>query len=637
MAPFPETWWKDATVYQIYPTSFFDSNGDGIGDLNGITSKLDYLKDLGVDVLWLNPIYKSPLADMGYDISDYRDIDPRYGTLKDWDRLIAEVHDRGMKLMMDLVVNHTSDEHEWFIESKSSKTNPKRDWYIWRPPKYDEAGNRQPPNNWKGVFQGSAWEYSAATDEYYLHLYLPKQPDLNWDNPAVREAVWDLMKFWVDRGCDGFRMDCINQISKVEGLPDAPIIAPEEVYQDASDYFANGPRVHEYVQEMNRRVLSQYGSTVDVRARRAHDAGLLEQACAPLETHVARETFLSLSSPLLPASHSLRSYSPPHSFDPQDLITVGETPFTHSAAELAKYVLEKHKELNMVFQFQLSDLDSPRGIRHLPMVHRPWKLSELKEIVTRWQIFERDQGFWNAVFTENHDISRSVSRFGNDSDEWRAVSAKMLAMLQLTQGGTQYVYQGQELGLKNFPPTLNHRRRQAGRDDDVDMTDILDDMQKKARDHSRVPMPWDSSPNAGFTTGTPWMRVNEDYMKWNAASQLTDPQSVHSFWKRALQIRKENRVLIYGDFTDLSPDNEEIFAYIRSYGGQRALVILNFTSKRVTFNHLEAKAKRVNLSQFKLVFGNYCDENKNAPDVHSHPQVELEAYEGRLYISGSVA
>ncbi|KAF7334998.1 Glycoside hydrolase family 13 protein [Mycena venus] len=631
MAPFPETWWKDATVYQIYPTSFFDSNGDGIGDLNGITSKLDYLKDLGVDVLWLNPIYKSPLADMGYDISDYRNIDPRYGTLGDWDRLIAEVHARGMKLMMDLVVNHTSDEHEWFIER-------------------------------------SAWEYSAATDEYYLHLYLPKQPDLNWDNPAVREAVWDLMKFWVDRGCDGFRMDCINQISKVEGLPDAPVIAPEDRYQDASDYFANGPHVHEYVQEMNRKVLSRYRGegghssfVVDFRSvgegapwTYAHDSSPVEQAWAPAETHVARETFLSLPSPLLLAPHSRHSYSP-HSFGPQDLITVGETPFTHSAAELAKYVLEKHKELNMVFQFQLSDLDSPRGTRHLPMVHRPWKLFELKEIVTRWQIFERDQGFWNTVFMENHDISRSVSRFGNDSDEWRAVSAKMLAMLQLTQGGTQYVYQGQELGLRNFPrswgieeykdvasenwynETLNHRRREAGRDDDVDMTDILDDMQKKARDHSRVPMPWDSSPNAGFTTGTPWMRVNEDYMKWNAANQLTDPQSVHSFWKRALQIRKQNRVLIYGDFTDLSPDNEEIFAYVRSYGGQRALVILNFTSRQVTFNHLEAKAKRVNLSQFKLVFGNYCDENKNTLDAHDHSQVDLEAYEGRLYISGSVA
>ncbi|KAJ6459845.1 glycoside hydrolase family 13 protein [Mycena sanguinolenta] len=555
MTTFPETWWKDATVYQIYPTSFFDSNGDGIGDLNGITSKLDYLKDLGVDVLWLNPIYKSPLADMGYDISDYRDIDPRYGTLEDWDRLLAEVHARSMKLMMDLVVNHTSNEHKWFIESKSSKTNPKRDWYIWRPPKYDEAGNRHPPNNWKGVFQGSAWEYSATTDEYYLHLYLSKQPDLNWDNPAVREAVWDLMKFWGDRGCNGFRMDCINQISKVKGLPDAPTIAPDDEYQDASDYFANGPHVHEYIREMNRKVLSR------------------------------------------------------------------ETPFTHSAAELAKYVLEKHKELNMVFQFQLSDLDSPRGTRHLPMVHRPWKLSELKEI-----------GFWNAVFIENHDISRSVSRFGNDSDQWRAVSAKMLAMFQLTQGGTQYVYQGQELGLKNFPrswgieeykdvasqnwynQTLNHRIREACRDDD-----------------------WDSSPNAGFTTGTPWMRVNEDYAKWNAANQLTDPQSVYSFWKRALQIRKENRVLIYGDFTDLSPDNEEIFAYIRSYGGQHALVILNFSSRRVTFNHLEAKAKKINLSRFKLIFGNYYDENKNSRDVHGHPQVELEGYEGRLYISGSVA
>ncbi|KAF5339315.1 hypothetical protein D9611_009770 [Ephemerocybe angulata] len=382
-------WWKTAVIYQIYPISFFDSNGDGIGDLNGITSKLDYLKDLGVDVLWLSPIYRSPLADMGYDISDYQDIDPRYGTLADWDALLAGAHERGMKLMMDLVVNHSSDEHDWFVQSRSDKSHPKRDWYIWRPPKYDAAGSRQPPNNWKAVFQGSAWEYDAHTNEYYLHLYLPKQPDLNWDNPQVRDAVWKLMKFWLDRGRTAFRTP-----------------------------------------------LSRYPET-----------------------------------------------------------------------------------------------------------------------------FKRNEGFWNANFTENHDHSRSVSRFGNDSDKWRALSAKMLAMMQVTQGGTQFVYQGQELGLKNFPRTwgieeykdvasqnywhkILAKRKEESPGVEIDTSDILDDFAKKARDHARVPMQWSAAPHAGFTTGTPWMRVNEDYENWNAESQGHDADSVRTFWKDLLRIRKENSLLV---------------------------------------------------------------------------------------------
>ncbi|KAJ7131246.1 glycoside hydrolase family 13 protein [Mycena epipterygia] len=580
---YPQTWWKDAVIYQIYPISFFDSNGDGIGDLIGITGKLDYLKDLGVDVVWLSPIYRSPLADMGYDISDYRNIDPRYGTLEDWDNLLAGIHTRGMKLMMDLVVNHTSDEHEWFIESKSSKTNPKRDWYIWRPPRYDADGNRQPPNNWKAQFQGSVWEYDDTTDEYYLHLYLSKQPDLNWENPDVRQAVWDLMNFWIDRGCDGFRMDVINIISKADGLPDAPVTNPEEENQDGSALFANGPHVHEYLQEMNRKVLSQH-----------------------------------------------------------DLITVGETPFTHSASELAKYVLPKNKELNMVFEFELVDIDSPRTVEHQPFTPRPWKLSEFKEIVNRWQTFGRDDGFWNAVFIENHDRARSVTRFGNDAEEWRAVSAKLLAVLEVTLGGTQYVFQGQELGLKNFPrewgieeykdvasqnwyhEVLEKRKRESGTDE-VDMSDILDGLQRKARDHGRVPMQWDSSAHAGFTTGTPWMRINDDYQTWNAAAQLDDEQSVRAFWKRALQLRKEHNVLIYGDFTLLSPKNEEVFAYTRSYGDRRALVVLNFTSKPVNFA-LPKDQGREDWSKFELAFGNYSGGTRKI-----HTELLLQAYEGQVY------
>ncbi|KIJ60143.1 glycoside hydrolase family 13 protein [Hydnomerulius pinastri MD-312] len=496
--PSPRAWWKSAIVYQIYPVSFFDSNGDGVGDLNGIHAKLDYLKDLGVDVLWLSPIYRSPQADMGYDISDYRDIDPQYGTLEDWDNLLKGVHERGMKLMMDLVVNHTSDEHQWFLQSKASKDDPKRDWYIWRPPKHVN-GTRLPPNNWKSVFQGSAWEYDEKTGEYYLHLYVTGQPDLNWDNPVVRDAVWDVMRFWIDRGCDGFRMDVINIISKTDGLPDAPVVDHSQYYQPASMYFANGPRVHEYIKQMHAEVLSHH-----------------------------------------------------------DLITVGETPFTHEASELAAYVLPQNKELNMVFHFELMDLDSPD---ESPLVKKAWKLAELKDVIRRWQQYRRDEGFWNAVFIENHDHSRSVSRFGNDSKEWRAISAKMLSILEVTQTGTLYVYQGQELGLKNFPRSwgieeykdvasqnywnlVKEQRRKAQGKEDVDMSDILDNFQQKARDHARTPMQWDSSPNGGFTKGTPWMRVNDDYNEWNAALQLGDEESVHAFWKRAIGVRKQHDVLV---------------------------------------------------------------------------------------------
>ncbi|KAI9461128.1 glycoside hydrolase family 13 protein [Boletus coccyginus] len=521
--PFPRAWWKSAVVYQIYPASFLDSNGDGIGDLNGIHAKLDYLKDLGVDVLWLCPIYRSPQADMGYDISDYRDIDPRYGSLADWDRLLQGVHERGMKLIMDLVVNHTSDQHEWFQQSKSSKDDPKRDWYIWRPPRYVD-GQRLPPNNWKSVFQGSAWEFDPGTKEYYLHLYVREQPDLNWDNPVVRDAVWDVMRFWIDRGCDGFRMDVINIISKTPGLPDAPVVDHTQYYQPASMYFANGPHVHEYIQQMYREVLSRH-----------------------------------------------------------DLMTVGETPFTHDC-------LCARSELDMVFHFELMDLDSPA---ESPLVKKAWQLAELKAVVGRWQTYKRDEGFWNAVFIENHDHARAVSRFGNDSPAWRAISAKLLAVLEVTQTGTVYVYQGQELGMMNFPRTWGveeykdvasqnywqlvkgQRQEEQGRED-VDMEDVLDGFQQKARDHARIPMQWDATAHAGFTTGTPWMRAYEDDARagWNATdeSKVTSDESVLAFWKRALAVRKaHDDVLTYGDFEMRLEAHESAFAYVRTLGRTRAV------------------------------------------------------------------
>ncbi|KAH7920510.1 glycoside hydrolase family 13 protein [Leucogyrophana mollusca] len=574
----PHAWWKSAVVYQIYPISFFDSNGDGIGDLNGIHSKLDYLKDLGVDILWLSPIYRSPLADMGYDISDYRDTDPRYGTLEDYDRLLKGVHERGMKLMMDLVVNHTSDQHEWFVQSRSSREDPKRDWYIWRPPKFDNEGKRLPPNNWKSVFQGSAWDFDEKTGEYYLHLYVTEQPDLNWENPTVRDAVWDVMRFWIGRGCDGFRMDVINIISKTEGLPDAPVVDPDQYYQPASMYFANGPRVHEYIKQMNTEVLSHY-----------------------------------------------------------DLITVGETPFTHEASQLAAYVLPKNKELNMVFHFELMDLDSPD---YSPLIHKEWKLTDLKDVIQRWQQYKRDEGFWNAVFIENHDHSRSVSRFGNDSEEWRATSAKMLSILEITQTGTLYVYQGQELGLKNFPRSwgieeykdvasqnywklIKEQRKKASGSEDVDMSDLLDNFQRKARDHARTPMQWDATSHAGFTAGTPWMRVNDDYPEWNVSAQVGDEESVWSFWKRALATRKQHDVLIYGDFMMLLPSNEQVFSYTRTLGDSSALVVLNFRETETSVSVLEDAA----VKGFRFVLGNYAGVEKGLTST-----VTLRGYEGRIYI-----
>ncbi|KIM81904.1 glycoside hydrolase family 13 protein [Piloderma croceum F 1598] len=588
---FDRAWWKSAVVYQIYPVSFFDSNGDGLGDLNGITSKLDYLKDLGVDVLWLSPIYSSPMADMGYDISDYRNIDPRYGTLEDWDRLLKGVHDRGMKLVMDLVVNHTSDEHEWFKKSRAGGkiNNPMRDWYIWRPPKYDAQGNRQPPNNWKSIFQGSAWEYDEPSDEYYLHLYVTKQPDLNWENPKVREAVWDIMNFWISRGCDGFRMDVINLISKVPGFPDAPITEPAATYQSAFMYYVNGPRVHEYLKQMNTEVLSKH-----------------------------------------------------------NLMTVGETPFTNDPNQLAPYVLPISKELNMVFQFQLMHIDSPHSsgsdtepYKNDPLVWTEWKLNEMKTIVETWQTFKRDEGYWNAIFIENHDQPRSVSRFGNDSVEWRTISAQLLAIFQITQTGTLYVYQGEEIGMKNFPrswpieeykdvATINYwnlileQRKKESDGKEVDMSDVLDNLSKKARDHSRTPIQWDASSHAGFTTGTPWMRVNDDYAdSWNASVQAKDEASVLNFWKRALAIRKKHEVLVYGDFRIISFEDQQVFAYTRSLGNTTALVLLNFKETAITFPLDEVKR----FDGFKFVLGNHPSE-KELPSN----SVVLKGYEGKVYI-----
>ncbi|KAF8579715.1 glycoside hydrolase family 13 protein [Ramaria rubella] len=610
---------KEALIYQIYPASFRDSNGDGFGDLNGIRSKLDYLQSFGADVLWLSPIYQSPLKDMGYDISNYRVIDQRYGTLEDWDALVADLHSRGMKLMMDLVVNHTSDQHEWFLASRSSKThNPKRDWYIWRPAKYSANGTRNPPNNWESEFGGSAWEWDELTQEYYLHLYVREQPDLNWENAEVREAVWELMLWWLSRGADGFRMDVINLISKTPGLPDAKVVDPSRPFHTGHVYYVNGypqlndysfqiysdilfssPKVHDYLQEMHRRVFSNY----------------------------------------------------------PEALTVGEAPFTHDADDLVKFIQPDRNELQMIFQFELADLDSHPSNALIPA---KYPLSALKGVINKWQRYMYENNGWNTVYLENHDLARSVSRylgFGSDTDQtsgkdivpaedtMRARGAKLLCLLQTTQGGTLYVYQGQELGMANVPKhwgieeykdvaTINFYNealeRRSKKSPNPDMGDIINGINKKARDNARTPVQWDDSPHAGFTSPTaqPWMRVNEDFPRWNAASQVNNSKSVHAFWKSAITVRKAHPVLTYGDFTLISEENECIFAYTRTMEDVTALVILNFTEKAVKYT--DAIPRRNKLA--RLVLGNV---SRGIHQINlSDFVLTLEPYEGRVYFTG---
>ena len=511
-------WWTSAVVYQIYPRSFADSNGDGIGDLPGIESKLDYLADLGVDVLWLSPIYRSPQDDNGYDISDYRDIDPMFGTLADFDRLLAQVHARGMKLVMDLVVNHTSDEHPWFEQSRSSTDNPKRDWYWWRPP----AADGGPPNNWGSIFSGSAWEFDETTGEYYLHLFSRKQPDLNWENPQVRRGVYDLMNWWLDRGVDGFRMDVINLISKHAGLPDG-IIPTGDLYGDGGPYFMNGPRLHEFLQEMHQQVFA------------GRDA---------------------------------------------DLLTVGECP--GSSVELARMLTdgERH-ELDMVFQFEHMELDQGRT----KWDHKPLHLPDLKQNLAKWQNGLADVG-WNSLYFNNHDRPRSVSRFG-DSDYWYESATLLAAVLHLHRG-TPYVYQGEELGMTNYPFTdigefadieaLNYYH-QAVAEQDLDPRLVLQSLEIAARDNSRTPMQWDGSAQAGFTTGTPWLAVNPNASRINAEAQVKDPESVFAWYRELIAMRHRDVVVRHGAFELLLPADPQVYAFTRTLDAQRLLVVANFSSE----------------------------------------------------------
>lgn len=549
-----KTWWKEAVIYQIYPRSFMDSNGDGIGDLQGIISKLDYLKDLGIDVIWMSPVYKSPNADNGYDISDYRDIMDEFGTMKDFDELLSEAHKRGIKIVMDLVVNHTSDEHKWFVESRKSLDNPYRDYYIWREGK---EGNR-PPNNWGSCFSGSAWKYDEATKMYYLHLFADKQPDLNWDNEKVREEVFDMMKWWCDKGIDGFRMDVISMISKTPGLPDGPV-GEKNLYGDFSPYSIHGPNVHKYLKEMNEKVLSKY-----------------------------------------------------------DLLTVGETAGV-TYEEALKYAGEDSNELNMVFTFEHVDIGNEENKWNTKRTPLP----EFKSVLSRWQTKLHNKA-WNSIYIENHDQPRCVTRFGNDSEEYRVISAKMIAVCMYMLQGTPYIYQGQELGMINYPFTkieefkdvenINAYRELVLESKTRQEAELIECFRFKSRDNARTPMQWDDSENAGFTKGNPWLKVNPSYKTINAKAEEKDPNSVLNFYKRLLKLRKSSDTIICGDYELLLPDDENIFAYIRTYEGERILVLCNFSKDKLAFDIPKE------FENAEVFISNY--ERKNIKDFDG-----LQAYE----------
>ena len=529
-------WWHSSVVYQIYPRSFKDSNGDGIGDINGIREKLDYLKELGIDVIWLSPVYKSPNDDNGYDISDYYDIMDEFGTMEDMDNLLKEANERGIKILMDLVVNHTSDEHKWFIEAKKYKDNEYRDYYIWR-----DSVDGNEPNDLGSTFSGSAWQYDETTGQYYLHLFSKKQPDLNWENGKVRNEVYKMMNFWVDKGIGGFRMDVIDLIGKV----------PDEMIT------GNGPKLHEYLQEMNKAAL-----------------------------------------------------------EGKDLLTVGET--WGATPDVAKlYSNPERKELSMVFQFEHIGLDQIEGKEKWDV--KSLELLDLKKVLSKWQTELEGQG-WNSLFWNNHDLPRIVSRWGNDK-EYRIESAKMLATLLHGMKGTPYIYQGEELGMTNVRfddindyndiESLNMYKDRLSKG--YSHNEIMESIYAKGRDNARTPMQWDDSENAGFTTGTPWLAVNKNYDKINAKQCLQDENSIFNHYKKLIDIRKNNDTIIYGDYKLLCEDDENIFAYVRELNGDKILVVCNFYDKDVEFKF------EGDFNYSKVLLSNYNDSSKMIEKLKLRP------------------
>ncbi len=547
-------WWKTAVVYQIYPRSFLDTNGDGIGDLNGITQRLDYIQALGADVIWLCPVYASPNDDNGYDISDYRAIHPDLGTMADFERLLSEAHRRGIRIVMDLVVNHTSDEHAWFTAARADRNSPYRDYYIWR-----NGRGENPPNNWGSWFGGPAWEYDAESNQYYLHIFSKKQPDLNWDHPAVREEIFDMMRWWLDRGVDGFRMDVISLISKPHDLPDGPQTGE---YGDLSPFCLNGPHVHEYLREMHAQVLSRY-----------------------------------------------------------DIMTVGETPNV-TPADALQYAGAGRGELNMVFQFEHVSLSNgPLGKWN----DQKTDLHALKAVLANWQLTLHETG-WNCLFWSNHDQPRAVSKFGDDRPDFRSRSAKMLATCLYLMQGTPYIYQGEELGMTNAPletledcrdiESINAYHELVG-SGSVAGDQMMRYIRQAGRDNARTPMQWIPGKQAGFTTGSPWMRVNPNHLEVNAQAEASDPDSVLCYYRSLLMFRKNNPVVLNGDFVLFYPESDSIFAYSRQYAHETLCVFCNFTDTEVSLPYEPPRIRQI-------VLRNYSE---------NCPYLSLRPYETIVYYS----
>lgn len=548
-------WWQEAVVYQVYPRSFQDSNDDGIGDLEGVRQRLDYIKKLGADVIWLNPIYRSPNDDNGYDISNYESIMPDFGTMADFDKLLKDAHAKGLKIVMDLVVNHTSDEHHWFMESRKSRNNAYRDYYIWQDPVDGHA-----PNDWQSSFSGSAWQFDETTGQYYLHLFSKKQPDLNWRNTKVRKSIYDMMTWWLDKGIDGFRMDVINLISKTKDFaPSAAHPVPRRP--------ANGPHVHEYLQEMNKQVLSKY-----------------------------------------------------------DIMTVGETPSVHPKDALQYAGFNTH-ELDMVFQFEHMGIDSDKELgKWRP---QPWQLSQLKTIMSKWQTELNGQA-WNSLYWNNHDQPRVVSRFGNDTPEFRERSAKMLGAVLHFQQGTPYIYQGEEIGMTNVASfnsiedyrdieTLNAYRELVEEKKVLTHPEMMAAIHHSSRDNARTPMQWDNSVNAGFAPEgvDPWIAVNANFDTVNVKAALADPNSVFYFYQKMNELRKQYPIITYGDYTLLAPEDEQTWTYTRQLDGQTLKLTANFTKEAVTRDEAAA------LPDSQLILSNYDDDQGK----------QLRAYEVKVYLT----
>lgn len=540
-----QSWWKKAVVYQIYPKSFYDTKGNGVGDLPGIIEKLDYLKELGVDVIWLTPIYKSPQRDNGYDISDYYSIHKEYGTMEDFNRLLEEGHKRGIKIIMDIVVNHTSTEHEWFKQAASSKDNPYRDFYIWRDGKEDG----EPPTNWESKFGGSAWEYDEKTGQYYLHLFDVTQADLNWENEALRQKIYEMMNFWFEKGVDGFRLDVINLISKDQDFPDDDGTIPPG---DGRKFYTDGPRVHEFLQETNREVFSKHNA-----------------------------------------------------------MTVGEMSST-TIDHCIKYSNPDRNELSMTFNFHHLKVDYPNGEK--------WSVADfdflaLKRILSRWQVEMHKGGGWNALFWCNHDQPRIVSRYGNDG-EYRRESAKMLATSIHMMQGTPYIYQGEEIGMTNpkFDSIEDYRDVESlniykiKQEEGMSEEEILAILKEKSRDNSRTPVQWNNQPNAGFTSGTPWIPVAANYPEINVENALKDSDSVFYHYQKLIQLRKQYDIITNGDYQLILDEHPELFAYVRNGVNEKLVVINNYYGKDTVFE-LPEDVKLDGLHS-ELLLSNYPDSGQ---------------------------